>query len=232
MLLPLFNSNAIISRLHHIDGLAEHYLYLNDDMFFGQDVQPNAFFHPSGVARLFPARLHRPFGPARPGDEPHVNLSRNIRALLEERFGTTATHAIRHTPYPQLRSRQCELEELFAEAYAAVLRHPFRHHEDIAADQLLHYYLQVVGAGVPSSISYDYVNVGVAEQQHRLRRLLLERDRSVFCLNDAPVPGEPPVPDTVVRAFLESYFPVASPWEVDAPAQPPSPGTSASRASR
>ncbi|SDV01732.1 Stealth protein CR1, conserved region 1 [Microlunatus sagamiharensis] len=213
--LPLFNSNAIISRLHHIDGLAEHYLYLNDDMFFGQDVRPQAFFHPSGVARLFPARLHRPFGAAGPGDEPHINLSRNIRALLEERFGTTATHAIRHTPYPQLRSRQRELEALFPEAYARVLHHPFRHHEDIAPDQLLHYYLQVVGAGVPSSISYDYVNVGVAEQQHRLRRLLLGRDRSVFCLNDAPVAGEPPVPDAVVRAFLESYFPVPSPWEVD-----------------
>lgn len=211
--LPLFNSNAIISRLHHIPGLAEHYLYLNDDMFFGQDVRPQSFFHASGVARLFPARLHRPFGPATSDDEPHVNLSRNIRELLEQEFGITTTRAIRHTPYPQLRSRHEELERIFPEAYARVLEHPFRHHEDIAPDQLLHYYLQVVGAGVPSTITYDYVNVGVAEERHRLRRLLVERDRAVFCLNDAPAPGRLPVGPEEVTAFLEAYFPVPSRWE-------------------
>lgn len=211
--LPLFNSNAIISRLHHIPGLAEHYLYLNDDMFFGHDVRPQAFFHPSGVARLFPAKLHRPFGAVSTVDEPHVNLSRNIRTLLEDRFDVTISRAIRHTPYPQLRSRQLELESLFPDAYAEVLQHPFRHHDDIAPDQLLHYYLQIIGAGVPSSISYDYVNLGVAEEQDRLRRLLHARDRAVFCLNDAPGPGGPPVPDATVRAFLDAYFPVPSSWE-------------------
>ena len=211
--LPLFNSNAIISRLHHIPGLAEHYLYLNDDMFFGHDVRPNAFFHPSGVARLFPAKLHRPFGPVNAVDEPHVNLSRNIRTLLQERFGVTITKAIRHTPYPQLRSRQLELEALFPEAYAEVLQHPFRHQDDVAPDQLLHYYLQVVGAGVPSAISYDYVNVGATEDHHRLQRLLDARDRAVFCLNDAPGAGGPPIPDETVRAFLDDYFPVPSAWE-------------------
>ena len=107
--LPLFNSNAIISRLHHIPGLAEHYLYLNDDMFFGHDVAPDAFFHPSGVAKLFPAQLRRPFGPASADDEPHMNISRNIRALLEDRFGTTShaghpAHALPAGPEPAARA--------------------------------------------------------------------------------------------------------------------------------
>ena len=31
--LPTFNSHAVESQLHHIDGLAEHFLYCNDDMF-------------------------------------------------------------------------------------------------------------------------------------------------------------------------------------------------------
>ncbi len=38
--LPIFNSSAIITQLHHIEGLSEHYLYLNDDIFFGADVTP------------------------------------------------------------------------------------------------------------------------------------------------------------------------------------------------
>lgn len=211
--LPVFNSNAIISRLHHIDGLSEHYLYLNDDMFFGRDTQPNQFFFPSGVARLFPARLDRPFGPPTAADGPHLNLSRNIRALIEREFGITLTRAIRHTPYTQLRSKQFELEALFAEEYRRSTHSRFRHHDDIVADQLLHYYLQVTGDGVPSGIGYDYVNVGLAEQQPRLSRLLRERSRSVFCLNDAPEPGSPAMTAAAVVAFLEAYFPVPSDFE-------------------
>src|SRR6185312_17566504 len=30
--LPTHNSHAVESQLHHIDGLAEHFLYSNDDM--------------------------------------------------------------------------------------------------------------------------------------------------------------------------------------------------------
>ncbi|MGN6613152.1 MAG: Stealth CR1 domain-containing protein [Angustibacter sp.] len=212
--LPVFNSNAIISRLHHIEGLNEHYLYLNDDMFFGRDVRPEQFFHASGVARLFPARLHRPFGAPTVEEGPHFNLTRNIRALLEREFGITVTRAIRHTPYPQLRSAHFELEKLFPDAYRRTTHSRFRHHDDIVADQLLHYYLQITGGGAPSGIRYDYVNVGVAEQAPRLARLLRDRDRSVFCLNDAPEPGKPPMPAADVLAFLEAYFPVRSDYEL------------------
>src|SRR5581483_830920 len=42
--LPVFNSHAIESQLHHIPGLADQYLYFNDDMFFGRPVEPELFF--------------------------------------------------------------------------------------------------------------------------------------------------------------------------------------------
>ena len=38
--LPTFSSHAIESRLHHVPDLAEHFLYSNDDMFFGRPVDP------------------------------------------------------------------------------------------------------------------------------------------------------------------------------------------------
>src|SRR5882757_7067331 len=61
--LPTFNSHAIESRLHHIEGLAEHYLYLNDDMFFGRPCVPEDFFVGNGLARLFPSPKPLPDGP-------------------------------------------------------------------------------------------------------------------------------------------------------------------------
>src|ERR1700733_823315 len=50
--LPTFNSHAVESQLHHIDGLAEHFLYCNDDMFFGRPVAPSVFFTPAGISRF------------------------------------------------------------------------------------------------------------------------------------------------------------------------------------
>ena len=84
--LPTFNSNAIISRLHHLPGLSEHYLYFNDDVFLARPASPDDFFTPSGLAKVFPANNRRPFGAPNPEDEPHFNLTRNIRALLEREF--------------------------------------------------------------------------------------------------------------------------------------------------
>jgi hypothetical protein len=51
--LPTFNSHAIEARLHHIPGLAEHYLYLNDDFFFFRRLRPEDFFLSSGLTMFY-----------------------------------------------------------------------------------------------------------------------------------------------------------------------------------
>lgn len=42
--LPTFNSHTIELNLHHIEGLAEQFVYFNDDMFLNRPVQPEDFF--------------------------------------------------------------------------------------------------------------------------------------------------------------------------------------------
>lgn len=211
--LPTFNSNAIISRLHHIPGLGEHYVYFNDDVFLGAPVTPGDFFTPGGLARVFPANNRRPFGPASSDDEPHFNLTRNIRALLEREFGITISRAIWHTPHPQLRSVHLELEERFAAEYRRTWGSRFRHHDDIVADQLHHYYVQITGRGVVGSHRYEYVNLGDDEYLPRLRKLLQTRRYKTFCLNDAPRAGTTPIDDDLVRQWLEDYFPIRCEFE-------------------
>ena len=56
--LPIHNSHAVEAQLHRIDGLAEHFLYSNDDMFFGRPVEPELFFSPAG--RHAVRRVRRP----------------------------------------------------------------------------------------------------------------------------------------------------------------------------
>ena len=51
--LPTFNSHAIETSLHHVPGLAEHWLYFNDDFFLGRPLRPEALFSPAGLSSVF-----------------------------------------------------------------------------------------------------------------------------------------------------------------------------------
>jgi hypothetical protein len=211
--LPTFNSNSIISRLHHVPGLSEHYLYLNDDVFFGSAVTPADFFTPSGLAKVFPSRNRRPFGVPSPEVPTHLNLTHNIRRLLEEELGVTVSRAVWHTPHAQLRSVHEELEQRFAAVYATTWTHPFRHHTDIVADQLHHYYTQIVGRAVVGPLRYAYLGLDDPSTFAAMDRLIRARDQQVFCLNDAPTTGATPIPDEHVEQWLARYFPVRSEFE-------------------
>ena len=64
--LPTFNSHAIESQLHHIAGLSEHFLYLNDDVFFGRPVDPAAVHAQQRADQVLPVHLEDPAGRRRP----------------------------------------------------------------------------------------------------------------------------------------------------------------------
>jgi len=211
--LPVFNSSAIISWLHRIPGLNEHFIYMNDDVFMGRDVSPAHFFTASGLAKVFPSNNRRPFGKPSAQDEPHINITRNIRALLEKEFGRSISRSVKHTPHAQLVSVQQEMEKHFSEAYDRTSRSRFRHHNDIAADQLFHYYAQITGRAVVGNIRYTYINIGDRRNEKELERLLVGRGRDVFCLNDAPQHNAWAMTDFTVHGFLDAYFPVPSAWE-------------------
>lgn len=210
--LPVFNSNAIISQLHRIPGLSEHYIYVNDDVFFGRPCTPAQFFTSGGVAKVFASRNLRPYDEPSSDVEPHFNITTNIRAMIERDFGCAIANAIKHTPHAQIRSVHEEMAQRYAAEYARTSGAKFRHHDDFAADQLFHYYAQLTGRAVPGSIQYQYVNVRDIAQRDRLENLLRLRDRDVFCLNDAPVIAEP-MPGHQVIDFLECYFPYPSRFE-------------------
>jgi hypothetical protein len=66
--LPTHNSQAVECQLHNIEGLSEHFLYSNDDMFFGRPVSPDLFFTPrhlehtaAPLRRSVVARMEREF---------------------------------------------------------------------------------------------------------------------------------------------------------------------------
>ncbi len=169
--------------------------------------------HPVGPRQGLPGKQPAPLrgrppggrAPPQPDPQHPGDPSRAVRV--------TVSRAVKHTPHPQLRSVHRQIESEFPERYAATLSHRFRHHDDIVADQLFHYYAQITGKAVVASLRYEYVDLQVGERA-QLEALLKRRDRDVFCLNDTPFVGTNPITGREVAEFLEAYYPLRSSFEI------------------
>lgn len=213
--LPTFNSHAIESQLHRIEGLSEHFLYFNDDVFLGRPTTPDTFFLSSGAARFFWSSVSVPTLPVAPDDEGYRAAAKNTRTLLQREFGRTTTHGFVHAPHALHRSVLAELTERFADGLETTARSRFRSTSDLAlVSSLHHHYAYLTGRSVPGSIAYDYVNISQRTHHARLGRLLQDRGKTVFCIGetlDSELADEEKA--LAIRAFLTAYFPVRSPYE-------------------
>lgn len=212
--LPVFNSHAIESQLHHIPDLAEHYLYLNDDVFFGRLVEPELFFHGNGIATFFLSKNLPDLDPPSTRDLPAVSAAKNQRRLIEDAFGRTVRHRFQHGVHPQLRAVAQEMEQRWPEVFAAVAASRFRHPDDVTIVTGLHHnYAYATARALPSTVRYAYQDLGRPNAARRLDHILRTRPQ-VFCLNDIDT-DQHAVADQLqlLAPFFGEYFPVAAPWE-------------------
>ncbi|MEZ0089445.1 stealth conserved region 3 domain-containing protein [Streptacidiphilus sp. EB129] len=213
--LPTFNSHAIESRLHRIPGVSEHILYLNDDVFFGRPIKPEAFFSGVGEPKVFRSQTTVPPLPADDTEERFFAAAKNNRELVHQAFGRYVSNTYLHTPHPLLRSVLEELEQRFPEQVAATAAAQFRSPTDLAIPSSLHHsYALAAGKAVPGTIASGFVNIGLREQHPKLNALLSKRAQDVFCLNDfhdGDVSEEEQA--EILTVFLASYFPTPSQFE-------------------
>jgi len=216
--LPTHNSHAVEAQLHRIPGLAEHFLYSNDDMFFGRLVEPELFFTAAGVSQFVECEVR--IGAGAPAQERsgHDNGLRVNRELLRERFGRTIVRDLEHCATPLRRSVMAELEQTFPDDFARTAASRFRSATDVSVtNSLYHYYALMTGRAVTTKRPrVRYVQTTLAQSLRRMERLAGRTDVDMFCLNDG---GSAQIPEEVrvraLRAALERMFPVRAPWERD-----------------
>ncbi|RKS05934.1 Stealth-like protein [Nocardiopsis sp. Huas11] len=220
--LPVFSSRAIESQLHRIEGLSEHFVYLNDDIFVTAPVGPEHFFYSNGIARL--AFSPHQIGVGEPVlEEAAPNWAgKNARALLQESFGAYITNKTRHVPTAQIRSVHLELAQRYREDVERTARSRFRDPADVAlTTTLYHNYALLTGRGVPTEFRGRYVDIGAEGAPDRLAALTAPDEAARFdflCLNDVDTsPERQEEVGRMMRAFLESRFPFPAPWERDGP---------------
>ena len=213
--LPTFNSHAIASQLHHIEGLADHYLVFNDDVLLARPVAPELFFDANGVAKFFLSKATVPAGPVAEDDLPHEAARKHARDLVSERYGHTPTRAFQHTPIPQVRALQELLESRYPDEFTRTAASPFRSVRDVETVSWLHHYAGYFERWTrPAAIRYDYFHIGQRDALARMERRLRSGGVDCLCVNDA---DDGDVDDEErfqrLRAFLEALVPDPSSFE-------------------
>lgn len=213
--LPCFNSNAIETNLHRIPGLAEHFVYFNDDVMLIGPTPPSAFFLANGVTRSFFESERSQYGPPNEVFHNSKNAVLNGSAAFSAHFGRTYHQYHRHTPFPLRRSLLEQMRHEFGDELRATSANHFRSIDDIAPiSSLYQYYAFHLGAAVPSSIHARFLNLGSPHAVEALDGLALRAAGGVLCVNDNDIPPELEIEiDEAVRAALERLYPVPAPWE-------------------
>jgi hypothetical protein len=210
--LPTFNSQAIETAVHRIPGLAEHFVYLNDDMLLGRPVAPDLFFSPGGLPAVLLSDLTLDVDGS--DDRPYALAAFNNRRLLAERFGATILRTIRHAPYAHRRSTLEAVEHDFPAAVAGTAAAPFRSPSDVSMlSSLAQHYGLLAGLAYPADARDEFVDLSEAFVEKRLAALA-SAGHDFLCLGDHhryALPEERV--EALLREYLEAAYPVAGPWE-------------------
>lgn len=207
--LPTFNSHAIESRLHHIPGLSEHFIYFNDDFFLGKPVTKDLFFPSRDVSVYFPSPVSIDPEPVSTDDLAISAAAKNGRELMEKRYGANITNHILHAPYPLRRSVLFEMEQTFPEIFTATANHRFRHVSDhsIAAFLYFHYAGQTNRAR-PGHISSMYLDNGFRHVFRKIFFTLFLKRYQTFCINGGSDSGlGADLKQRSMNGFLRVCFP-------------------------
>ena len=212
--LPTFNSHAIEASLHHIDGLAEHFVYFNDDMLIARPTRPELFFTSSGLPRVFQSSA-RP-----PGIEDaatiHVDTAAlRGRELLAERFGRVAIAKPHHSPYPLSSSTSRAMEAEFTEIIEQTRHSRFRARTDLStAASFAQHYALATGRAVLGELRTEYVHVESGRLATHLERIRLGDNLDTYCINETgELEGDHRSRELRIAEFFEAVLPIPAPWE-------------------
>lgn len=216
--LPNFNSHAIESNLHRIKGLADHYLYFNDDFFLTRPLDPSAFFFGNGVSKVFFSRAMVEFTDVSVLDNASTVAAKNARTLLESKGYQLFSRKFFHTPSAISRKIVEKAEAEFPEAFEITRSAQFRDTTDIAVSGSFYFnYSLAKGNAVPGQIKYDYIDPATNDGQSRMKSLIRRRDKDCIVINDGSTPetdNERVKTDRFIRKSLDLLLPAKSEFEL------------------
>lgn len=186
--LPTFNSHVIEAHLHRINGLAEHFIYFNDDVFVARPLPPGHFFRGNGLASLFLSSKSLRAMQKKGFNTPTLSASLNVSNLFEESFENNIDIPLVHTYVPLRKSAFESAWQRWSSEIEKFLPNHFRGHSDLnLATCLVPWLMYQNGDAAPSRDICHYFNIrsvaAVKALTHLMQCSLDNRPHS-FCAND------------------------------------------------
>jgi hypothetical protein len=216
--LPVFDSGHIESYLHHIPGLAERFIYLNDDVFFGAAVDPGLWFGDDRVAVFKETSVVPDYDALQPNETALVNASVLSKHWLAQRYPQYC-HAPRifaHSPRPMLKSVLHELEQAAPELFLQARQTIFRSWRvppllpDLVPRWMLH-----TGRAAILGLDPLYVSSGDPDAERQFQTLIDEFGKILFfCINDTSDDAQDDAEELLrISATLRRLLPDPSSFE-------------------
>jgi hypothetical protein len=221
--LPTFNSHVIESALHNISGLAEHYVYFNDDMFLLNSARQTDFFTGSGLAYAFIGSVELSDGPPCLNETATNWGAKNAKALVMRQWKRAPRRRLAHIASPQIKSIGSLCERLFSDEYHATRTNKFRSLNDL----LVSGYLNPIAGYFEGKFlfcrsTWWYVKIRDRTAPKIYEAILAgknKEDGRIFaCFNDHPKEASE-LPDAAIQLqqLLDLYFPEPSAFELAGP---------------
>lgn len=189
---PTYSSRAITANLHRIDGLAERFLYCNDDVFIAKPSSASDWFTQDGV-RLRYTSTPMPERTSLAEDEVIYNARYKTIDIADEHGWPNIEGMPEHGPHPFLRSVMRELWQDFVVDMNAVSTAKFRTADGILPEWLHNLAARATGRGeLVRGSGYKYIAINDQGSLLAIINMLLNRGRILtVCLNDvSEVPDE------------------------------------------
>lgn len=184
---PVFDSGHIESYLHHIPGLSERFIYLNDDVFFGASVDTASWFG-ERLTVFAEATSITDHDVLQSGETALVNASILSKNWMSRRY-PDYRHDPRlysHAPRPMLKSAMHELEQIAPELFHDVRSTVFRSWcapplvPDLVPRWMVH-----VGYARQRILNPLYISTSDQAAERQLDSLLVKFGKlPFFCIND------------------------------------------------
>jgi hypothetical protein len=206
--LPTFSNFPTALNLHRIDGLAEHFVAFDDDMFLGRCLASKRFFNsglPCDIAQLCMVKPTLPFAHYLISCLHEVHKRHNLRQIMlhnpgkwfNPKYGAAALlknmwlfpyanmSGFRnpHVPVPYLRST---FEKLWQEEFAvldATSHSRFRNHADL--EWLMRYEQLATGQFHPVGVADTHNDTISDANAAHIARYIADQRYAMFCINDS-----------------------------------------------
>ena len=233
--LPTFCANPIELSFHRIEGLSEHFVYFNDDMFLSAPVQPSDFFK-NGLPRETAIRSH-----LLPSEFGHIVLNdinlinkyldfyslyrKNLRKWFNARYGLQGLKNFLFIPYKDFTGmRESHLPyTLRKSTFEAVWQKCGKELEETSLRKfrsimdvnvwLIKYWQVVSGEFFPQNRHFG--RLFSANETDRIRRVLQHRSFKTICINDQEWKDITAIKESLLLVF-ENVFPDRCSFERDA----------------